>query len=249
MGFPTLSIPASGTTFSQFQASGLSGMIETLIGVIAAATPTNNPTSAPTLSESGSGGTLGGNTYYGIFTEYNYLGETLPSPASSSQGITLGQDLIYTFPSLQSGNVGRRAYWGLSSTGPWYLGAEGITAGTLTVTAPFPGPGAGGSFADSPPTVNSTGLSVTQLSGLRAAKNGNLADVYRNVSRLLDQFNAPNYPIAYNQLSKKLRDAQFIFAALTSLIAEAGVLVNANPGSFTLNQTLLTGPFTSRVWP
>ena len=55
----------------------------------------------PTLSETGSGGTLPAATYYCVVTESNGFGETTAGPASTGQAITLGQDLVVYFPVAQ----------------------------------------------------------------------------------------------------------------------------------------------------
>ena len=85
MSVPTLTLPASGTTWAQFQAGGLAAQLERLIAAIVAITPTTAPTVAATLS-SNAGGTVGGllapGVYYVNFTETNGIGETTISAES-----------------------------------------------------------------------------------------------------------------------------------------------------------------------
>src|SRR5262249_9117914 len=136
MAYTSPNITASGTTFAQLVSGGVSGHLERLIAANLA--PSNSPSSAPTLSASGSGNTLPTGTYYAVITESDGIGETLASPVSGSQAVTSGQKLTVTFPSLQSGNVARRVYIGTAPTGPFTLAASGITAGSVDVTAPLP---------------------------------------------------------------------------------------------------------------
>jgi hypothetical protein len=83
MSYANPNILASGTTFSQFQASGASGHLERLIA--ANAGQEANPTTGATVSANAggaAGGLLAAGTYYINFTESNGYGETLPSAES-----------------------------------------------------------------------------------------------------------------------------------------------------------------------
>src|SRR5271165_1515320 len=161
MAFTAPNITASGTTFAQFQAGGASGHLELLITANAAASA--NPTSAPTLAASGTGNTLAAATYYCVITESDGTGETLASPASSSQVVSSAQKLTVTFPSLKSGNTSRNVYLStVGNTGPWTLYATGITTATFDCTVAAPT----NSFAVAPPTVNTTGFTYVDANGI-----------------------------------------------------------------------------------
>lgn len=242
MAFTAPSITASGLTFAQLQSGGPAAHLESLI--TANTGPTTAPTAAPTLSESGSGGTLPAATYYVVITETNGIGETTASPVSSGQAITLGQDLVITYPSLQSGNTARNAYVGTSNTGPFTLAVTGATGSTSTITAPLPS----NSFAVNPPTANTTGLSTLQLQLLRYAKSGDLQKVWDFLHLTVTNF-CKGRPVAFNQSQKKLSDVAVVFAILNKMCSEAGTLVDANPGHFTSSATPIGSSETARVWP
>jgi hypothetical protein len=232
MAYTSPSITASGTTFAQLVSGGLSGHLERLI---AAQSATAAPTSAPTLAASGSGNTLPAATYYVVITESNGIGETTASPVSSSQAVTSGQKLTVTFPTLKSGNIARRVYVGTASAGPFTLAATGITAASLDITAPLPT----NSYAVNPPTVNNTGLTYTASTGvginaplalLRGAKTGNLQDAYRMLREVVANFTRGE-PVNWEGEMMKLRHAHTVFAALNTVCAEIGTLLDANPGT------------------
>ena len=195
MSYTAPSVAASGISFATWQSDGASGHLEALITANLSATAA--PTSAPTLSQTGSGTTLPAATYYVVVTESNGFGETTASPASTGQAITLGQNLVVTFPSLKTGNVSRNTYVGTASGGPFTLAASGTTASTVTISAPLPT----NSYAVNPPTVNTTGLTYTdansmvhnrRLEMLRAAKDGNLELVYQFFRQVVYDFNHGN---------------------------------------------------------
>lgn len=252
MSYTAPSVVASGTTFAQFQAGGSSGHLELLI---AAQGATAAPTSAPTLSETGSGGTLPTATdYYAVVTESNGFGETTKSPVSSGQAITLGQNLVVTFPSLKSGNTSRNTYIGTSSTGPFTLAASGTTASTVTISAPLPT----NSYAVNPPTVNTTGLTATNsttgvvdnksLELLRSVKDGNLETVYQYLRQAVYDFNH-GMPITFNGTVAKLRHAHVVFAMLSTLCSEMGTLVDANAGTLGNSTNIIGNATRKRTWP
>lgn len=243
MSYPTLVLPASGTTWAQFLAGGLSAMIERLITVIQAAASVA-PTAAPTLAASGSGATLPAASYFIGVTETNGIGETTLSPSSLVQAITLGQNLVVTYPALQTGNTARNTYWSLASTGPWALLATGTTAAALTISAPLPA----NSYAVAPPTSNGTALSSQKLSMLRSFKDGNLAQVAKQASNQMKRFISGD-PIAFNDQITKGRDGHIVFAMLAQIHAEALTLIDANPGTLTTKPSLLNAPTPVRTWP
>jgi hypothetical protein len=252
MSYTAPSVAASGTTFAQFQAGGASGHLELLIAAQAA---TAAPSVAATLAANGAAHTLAAATYFVTFTESNGFGETTQAPASAAQAVTAGQQLVVTFPSLQSGNTSRNLYLGLSNTGPWTLYASGIASSPYDATTAAPA----NSFAVSPPTVNGTGLTSKNattgvvenktLSLLRAAKDGNLEDVYAYLRNTIADFNRGE-AVTFNGEIAKLRHAHVVFAMLSTLCSEMGTLIDANAG--TLNYGMTNGIGNAKVkrtWP
>jgi len=247
---------ASGTTFAQFQAGGASGHLELLIAAQAATTA---PTAAPTLGAAGSGHTLPAATYYVVCTESNGFGETTASPASTGQAVTLGQQLTVTYPTLQTNNVSRNLYIGTSSTGPFALCATGVTSATTVLAAPVPvyGTAPNGSYAAGPPSVNTTGMSYTDAAGntlnwplmlTRAAKDGNLEDVWRQYRAVIEEFNSGQSTTFAGKI-QKLRHVHAAIKLLDTVMTEAGTLIDANAGTFTTAATGIGGIKTVRVWP
>jgi hypothetical protein len=240
----------SGATFAQFQSGGASGVLELLI---AAQGATLAPTAAPTLSETGSGGTLTAATYYVVVTESNGFGETTASPASTGQAITSTQELVVTFPTLQTGNKSRNTYWSTASTGPFTLIATGTTTATLTVLAPPPT----NSYAVAPPTVNTTGLTYVDANGntlkkplelLRGAKDGNLADIYSYLRKVVEEFNS-GQPDKFSGTIMKFRHAHAAIAMLNQLCTDMGTLIDTNPGTLGTAATGIGGRQAVRTWP
>jgi hypothetical protein len=252
MSYTAPSVTASGTTFAQFQAGGASGHLERLISV-QSASGTSAPSSAPTLAASGSGNALAAATYYVVFTETNGLGETTQSPASPSQAVSSGQQLTVTFPSLQTGNTARNVYLGNASGGPFTLYATGITSSPFNCTVAAPT----NTYAVNPPTINTTGLTYTDANGnmnkmvlqmLRAAKDGNLEDVYRYLRSAIEEFNS-GQPLTFQNAIQKLRHAHAVFAMLNTLCSEMGTLIDANAGTLGSAATGIGGRKNVRTWP
>jgi len=250
MAYTAPSITASGTTFAQFQAGGASGHLEKLI---AAQGTTLAPTLAPTLAASGTGNSLAASTYYVVFTESNGVGETTASPVSSSQVVTSGQLLAVTFPPLKPGNVSRNLYLGFANTGPFTLYATGIAISPYNCTAAAPS----NSFAVTPPTVNTTGLTYTDANGnvaktalqlIRSAKDGNLEDLYRYLRAVVEEFNS-GQPSSFPALLQKFHHAHIAFAMLSTLCSEMGTLIDANAGTLGTTATGIGGRKVVRTWP
>ncbi|MGO9920962.1 MAG: hypothetical protein ACLQIB_40525 [Isosphaeraceae bacterium] len=235
MAYTAPSITASGTTFAQFQAGGASGHLELLIAQ-QPLTPTAAPSSAPTTAASGSGHTLPAATdYYVVCTETNGFGETTASPVSSGTGITLGQELTVTYPTLQTGNTARNLYISTSSTGPFLLCATGVTTATTVLTAPAPT----NSYAVQPPTVNTAGLTFVDANGntrkrmiemIRSCKTGNLEEPFRNLRSVIEEFNAGR-PAPFGATIRRLQECHATFAMLDTLCKEMGTLIDANAGT------------------
>jgi hypothetical protein len=256
MAYTSPSITASGTTWAQLQAAGVSGHLERLIAAQAA---TAAPTSAATATATGggsTGGSLAAGTYYFVFTETNGIGETTASPEGSQ--LTVGATNIprFTFPALKTGNVARRLYLGAvggSTGGPYTLYATGITTSTFDAAIAAPA----NSYAVNPPTINSTGLTYSAGSAgtinktlelIRGAKTGNLEDVYRSLAKLVSEF-LRGEPVPFNSIQLKLRHAQTTFALLDTLCAEIGTLIAANPGTLGTTATGIGNRKGVRTWP
>jgi hypothetical protein len=252
MAYTSPSITPSGTTFTQFQAGGTGGILERLI---AENLPGTAVPGAPTVNATGGGGT-GGNlaagTYYIVVTETNGIGETTASP-ELSVAIVAGDIPQVTFAALQAGNTARNVYVGTSSGGE-VLYATGVTSATFNLAATIPSD----SYAVPVPAVNTTGLTSAnpatgvvanqKLSALRSCENGRLQQVWDDLARTIAQFNQ-GQPMSFSATVTKLRDAHTVFAALSELCAEAGNLIDANPGHFTTVCTGIGGRQTIRQWP
>jgi len=257
MAYVKPSITASGATFAQLQAGGASGHLELLIAAQAA---TAAPTVAAAWTVAGggsSGGTLPAGTYYQVVTETNGIGETTAGPVSTQITVVLGDQPQITFQTLKTGNTARNVYLGAvggASTGPFYLYATGITAATYTLATAAP---AGSFGATHPPTGNTTGLTFTNAQGtgevatlqlIRSAKDGNLEDVFRYYARAIRNF-VEGDPLSFQGAVEKLHHAHTVFAMLDTMAAEAGVLVDANPGHFAATVNPIGVPAPSRAWP
>lgn len=244
MAYISPSITASGTTFNQFQAGGPSRHLENLI--TANLNSTQAPSSAPTVSVSGSGGLLAAGTYHLIITETNGVGETTASPESAPFTVTAGQIPTVTFPILQAGNLARNVYLTPAGgvSGSEVLYASGVTTGTYSLSFAAPS----NSFAVAPPTMNSTGLTSTKLELLRYAKTGQFQKVWDFLHELVSIFNQGD-PASHQNIVTKLRDIHTVFATLTQLCAEGGALIDANPGHLVNVTTGIGGTKTKRMWP
>lgn len=107
----------------------------------------NNPSTAPTLSASGTGNTLPAGTYYVKYTWVSPYGESLPSP-EASQAVTAGQALNITLPSFPVGVTSANIYVSTSS------GAETKQLNTTSTTASITAPLVAGSAMPTVSTVN-----------------------------------------------------------------------------------------------
>jgi hypothetical protein len=256
MTYTPPTIVASGTTFAQFQSSGLSGHLERLI---TAQVATVAPVAAATATATGggaSGGLLAAGTYYYVFTESNGFGETTKSPEGAQLTVGAANQPQFTFPALQTGNTSRNLYLGAVNGvtgGPYKLYATGITTTTYTAAVLAPS----NSSAGAPPATNTTGLTFSNAAGavdsiamslVRAAKNGNLEDAYKYAATVVRQFNS-GAPATFAGEVSKFRRAHIAFAMLNTLFNEIGVLIDANPG--TINRTInpIGNSKSARTWP
>jgi hypothetical protein len=256
MTYTVPSITASGTTFAQFQAGGASGHLEKLI---TAQVATAAPTAAATATATGggaSGGLLAAGTYYFVHTESNGFGETSASPQGVQLTVGSTNQPQFTFPALQTGNTSRNLYLGAvngSTGGPYTLYASGITTTTYTAAALAPA----NSYAMTPPTVISTGLTFTDKSGntdnyalsfIRSAKQGNLESVYKFLARVVEEFNS-GQPGSFQGTLNKFRRAHIAIAMLNTLCNEMGTLIDANPGTLGRSTGGIGNTSTKRTWP
>jgi hypothetical protein len=257
MAYTSPSITASGTTFAQLVAGGVSGHLERLITAnkAASAAPTAAATATPT-GGGASGGSLAAGTYYFVFTESDGVGETTASPQGAQ--LTVGSTNIpqFTFPSLQTGNVARNLYLGTvngTTGGPYFLYATGITTTTYNAAAAAPS----NSYAVNPPTVNNTAFTYTDANGngmfkvleyLRLFEDGRPSRVYLDLREMVDQF-LRGEPMTFSGATMKLRHAHTTFAMLSTLCAEIGTLFDANPGTLTTAATGIGGRKGVRTQP
>jgi hypothetical protein len=257
MSYSAPSVVASGTTFAQLQAGGLSGHLELLISAQGA---TLAPTVAATASATGggsSGGTLAAGTYYFVVTELNGLGETTAGPESAQLTVSAGNKPRITFQSLKSGNVARNVYLSAlnsASGGPYYLYASNVTASTVDLLTAV---GTNSYAVQNPPTVNTTGLTYTDGNGnghnkklelLRAAKDGNFQDTYNYLRMAVYDF-LHGSPMTFNGSVMRIRDAHAVFAMLATLCTEVGTLVDANPGTITVGTDTIGLSRKKRTFP
>ncbi len=256
MAYTAPTIVASGTTLATLQAGGASGHLEALISAQAA---TAAPTVAATASATGggsSGGLMAAGTYYFVVTETNGIGETTAGPVSAQLTVAAGNIPTVTFQNLKPGNAARNLYFtavGGASTGPFYLYASGISAGTKNCSIAAPA----NSYAVKPPASNTTGLTFTNsmsvgecktLELIRSAKDGNLEDCYRYYSRVIRAF-IEGDPVKFSSTIEKLRHAHTAFLMLATMCNEAGTLIDANAGTLGTTFTPIGTPQQDRTWP
>jgi hypothetical protein len=248
MSYTSPSIIASGGTWAQLQAGGLTGQVEALIAKLVA---TLAPTVAAAWTATGggaTGGALAAGTYYQVITESNGIGETTIGPESTQITVSATNIPRITFQTLKTGNVSRNVYLSALNGvtgGPYFLYADGITAATydLAVAAPD------GSYGvTQPPATNTTAPTALKLQMLHAAKAGNLETVYKFGATVIKDF-LHGDPQAFGQVLNKLRDAHLTFALLAAAFAEIGVLIDANPGSIGTVATFVGNRKQVRTWP
>lgn len=247
MAFPTPTVITSGTAFSGF--SGASGLLEALI---AAQVATVAP-SAATLSETGSGHTLPGATYYVQVTETNGFGETTPTQCGS-QAITLGEQLVVTYAGLKTGNFARNVYIGTQSNySDSKLAASGQTGSTTTFAAPLPT----NSYAVAPPTANSTALTYTDALGntvnkafvlaQKATKN-DLQSAWDYGRQAITNF-LQGRPVNFQSEMQKIYHARSVFLLLVQTLTECGTLIDANAGTLHNSSNPIGNATVVRQWP
>jgi hypothetical protein len=251
MAYTNPSIAASGITFAQALASGFAGH---LLKLMAAQANTGNPSAAPAISQTGSAGTLPAGTYYAVVAETNGIGETAASAVSAGQAISGTQELLITPAAFQAGNVACNIYVGTSASGPFTLVAEGQPHAAFTLASL---PTSTWSTAKAP-TTNNTALTAVNAAGVtvnrkydrlkRIQQAGDANQVVGDLAQLYRNFGAGT-PIPYGEARQKLTDAHVVFVHLTTVCAELGALLDANPGHFSSVATGIGGTQTQRQFP
>ena len=165
-------------------------------------------------------------------------------PATSTAPVGVPQ---VTFPALQTGNIGRNVYvtapGGASGTETLY--ATGASSLTFDMAIAVPTNSA--KFVV-PPTTNSTAYSKNKLEKLRAAKDGNLQNVYKSFrDDWRNAFKGDAMPAVAGVM--KLRDAHLVFLYLAQLASEGAVSLDANPGTFSYGTSPIGNVSLKRVWP
>jgi hypothetical protein len=167
-----------------------------------------------------------------------------PPPASNTTTTNILK--ITAFPALQPGNIARNIY--LSPTGGGsgseVLYAREVTASTFTFNLVPPA----SNYAGAPPSANTTGYTAVDYQLLRAAKDGNLEDVYRRLRQIVYDFNRGSPAVHANCLLnfKRVHNA---FVILAQLCSEMGTLIEANPGHIKFAQTGIGDSSSRRTWP
>lgn len=245
-------IVTSGMSFATLQKGGVSATLELVIG--ANGTATVDPTTAPTNAASGSGHTLPAANYWSQIVERNGIGMTRPSPASTSQTITLGQQLVVTPHALQTGNTAYDVYLStVGSTGPFLLAATGQTASTTTFAAPLPA----NSEAITPTTINTTAFTYTDANGnvkdevlriVRSLKNGNFPAEYKRVAREVGTF-LQGDAIPFRGALENIAHVRAALAIFTQDLTDIATLIDANPGTIRPTTDGIGNAKMVRTWP
>lgn len=234
----TTSVPiTSGASFANLQSGGIKGVID---AILAANPAIANPTTAPTMTATGgggSGGTLPAGAYYTAYAWNNGFGRTAAIESVSTVTITLGQIPRVTIPALPTGCVSAYIYvtaaGGASGTTKYYKATTGTTA-DLTIAA----------FEDdtvSAPTTNTTA----------ATTYAKYANVYANMTRMPDLLTAYQAtlddflrgdPVNQNELLVRLQTLTACLAAVYKAVDNATALVFANTGTLAFDSSAKYGP-------
>jgi hypothetical protein len=153
---------------------------------------------------------------------------------------------ITAFPALQPGNTSRNIYLSPPGSGPGseVMYAREVTASTFTFSLVPPA----SNYAGAPPTVNTTGYTAVDYQLVRAAKDGNLEDVYRRLRQLVCDFNRGN-PVIHANCLFNIKRVHNTFVMLGQLCAEMGALIEANPGHIKGVQKGIGDAVYKRTWP
>ena len=235
----------AGTEFSFTQTSGAQPIITINDGGLPSWTSSRN------LYLTSAGGAT--NTEVLAFTGITgttYTIATAPSPSNvsppSTNTTTTNIPKVTAFPALQAGNSARNIYLTPPNggSGSEVLYYRESTALTFTFMSAAPG----SNYAIAPPTVNTTGYSTFDYQLIRAAKDGNLDDVYRRLRQLIYEWNLGS-PVPPGQTLSSLKRIHNAVAVLAQLCLEMGTLIDANPGHFTVSRTGIGDAAYKRTWP
>jgi hypothetical protein len=92
------------------------------------------------------------------------------------------------------------------------------------------------------------GTTPTRISLLRAAKQGNLQPVFKKLTTMAAEWNS-GHPMPTANVATNLGDLHIVFMALAQCCQEAGVLMDANPGTLSKKATPLNVARDVRTWP
>jgi hypothetical protein len=167
-----------------------------------------------------------------------------PAPTVNTTTTTIPK--ITAFPSLQPGNLARNIYISPAGGGPGseVLYARETTASTFTFNLVPPA----SNYAAAPPTANTTGYNALDYQLIRAAKDGNLEDIYRRLRQIVYDFNH-GAPVGHANCLLSLKRVHNAFIVLAQLCSEMGALIEANPGHIKVTQNGIGDATTKRTWP
>jgi hypothetical protein len=153
---------------------------------------------------------------------------------------------ITAFPPLQPGNLARNIYLSPAGggSGSEVLYAREVTTSTFTFNLVPPA----SNYACAPPTANTTGYTAVDYQLVRAAKDGNLEDVYRRLRQVVCDFNRGN-PVVHASCLLNLKRVHNAFVVLAQLCSEMGTLIDANPGHIKGIQKGIGDAVYKRTWP
>ena len=168
---------------------------------------------------------------------------TLP-PASNTTTTNIPK--ITAFPPLQPGNSARNIYVTPAGggSGSEVLYYREVTASTFTLNVVPPA----SNYAGAPPTTNTTGYTALDYQLVRAAKEGNLEDVYRRLRQIVYDFNH-GAPVGHANCLFNLKRVHNALVVLTQLCSEMGTLIEANPGHISFKATGIGDSSYRRTWP
>jgi hypothetical protein len=250
MSFVNPSVAGSGlspSAWAQFQAAGLTGLLDLVIR--SNSNPTPDPTAAATVAVTGggaTGGQLAAGAYYARYCETNGIGSTGPSPEVGPFTVAAGNIPSLSFPALQAGNVARDVYLSPAGgvAGTELLYQRGVTAGTFNLAVAAPS----NSYPAPLPAGNTTALGFHQLELLKGVKRGSLQGAWGRAEVAATNFMRGD-PTAHRDALRAVRDSAVVIALVSQAVAELGGAIEANPGTMG-TKPLGTGLIVPRrSWP
>jgi hypothetical protein len=169
---------------------------------------------------------------------------TVSPPTASTTTTNIPK--ITAFPALQAGNIARNIYLSPPNggSGSEVLYFRESTASTFSFTSAVPG----SNYAVAAPTSNTTGYGVVDYQLTRAAKDGNLEDVYRRLRQIVSEWNH-GAPVPPAQTLASLKRVHNAIAVLAQLCSEIGTLIDANPGHINVVRAGIGDAVYQRSWP